>query len=149
MHITFVYHGRYHVREALDLETLAEVIRQGGHEVDLVYDADTFGVTDNVFQAPWLARRLSSPGKVAGRVAQRRPGVVIFSVLPNTFQMACDTAREVKRLLDVPIVFIGLHPSLAPERCLRERAVDYVVQGETEGVVRGLLDALGGKGVIE
>ena len=50
MNVVLAYRGRYQVREALDLETLAAVLRNGGHDVSLVYDADVFGVTDNVLQ---------------------------------------------------------------------------------------------------
>ena len=42
MNIVLVYRGRYHVRQALDLETLAAVVRQAGHDVRLVYDSDAY-----------------------------------------------------------------------------------------------------------
>ena len=146
MRVTLVYRGRYHVRQATDLETLAPVLRGGGHEVRLVYDPDTFGVTDNVLQVPWLARRLSSPEKAARRVAETRPDAVVFSVLPATYAWARRAAALAKAgAPGVPIVFIGLHPSLVPERVMRDPFVDYAVQGETENVILPLLDAAAGR----
>ena len=41
-----------------------------------------------------------------------------------------------------PVIFMGLHPSLAPQRVVRDSCVDYVIQGETENVINPLLDAL-------
>ncbi|MBN1867098.1 B12-binding domain-containing radical SAM protein [Candidatus Sumerlaeota bacterium] len=143
MRVTLVYLGRYHVREALDLETLASVLRAAGHEARLVNDPGTFGVTDNVLQIPRLARMLSSPEKVARRIVDSRPETVLFSVLPNTYVWSRDMAHRVRAALpDAPIVFMGLHPSLVPERAMADPEVDYVIQGETENVVNPLLDAI-------
>ena len=146
MRVTLVYYGRYHVREALDLETLASVLRGAGHEVCLVNDPGTFGVTDNVLQVPWLARLLSSPEKIAQRIVESHPDVAVFSVLPNTYTWSRDMARRLKGALPAtPIVFIGLHPSLVPERVMADPTVDYIVQGEVENVLNPLLDAIEGK----
>ena len=51
MQVGLVYRGRYHVREALDLETYSAVLQQAGHHVHLFWDENTFGVTDNVLQS--------------------------------------------------------------------------------------------------
>jgi Radical SAM superfamily len=142
MRVALVYRGRYHVRQALDLETLAPVIRSGGHTAELVYDSNVFGVTDNVLQIPWLARRLSSPKKSARRLLSRKPDVAIFMVLPNTYGWARETAELLKKDSSIPTIFIGLHPTLAPERVMKDAFVDFVVQGETEDVILPLLKAI-------
>lgn len=142
MRVLLVYKGRYHVRQALDLETLAAVLRAAGHEVSLEYDPDTFGVTDNVLQIGRLSRRLSRPDRAAARIAAAAPDVALFSALPATFRWCLEVARRLKELRDTPTVFLGLHPSLAPERVVREPCVDYVVQGEAEDAVPALLAAL-------
>jgi hypothetical protein len=145
MRVALVYRGRYHVRQAMDLEVLAPVFRQGGHEVTLVYDSDTFGMSDNVLQIGWLARRLSSPEKVVRRILAVQPDVAVFSVLPGAYPWARQTAEQLKAQRPVPVVFIGLHPSLAPERVMRDAFVDYAVQGETENVLLPLLEAIAGR----
>jgi hypothetical protein len=146
MHVALVYRGRYHVRQALDLETLAAVLRQGGHRVTFTYDSDTFGVSDNVLQVPWLARLLSSPEKVARRIAAAAPDAVVFSVLPAAYPWAQAVAPLVKIARPVPIIFTGLHPSLVPERVMRDTFVDYVIRDETENVILLLLEAISGRG---
>lgn len=148
MNVVLVYRGRYHVREALDLETLAAVLREAGHRVGLVYDPDTFGVTDNVFQFAALARLLASDKRTLGRIVEARPDVVVFSVLSSTYAWCCQMAAAVKRETSAPVVFLGLHPSLAPERVMRDPWVDYTIAGEAEGVIDVLTAAIGSGGDV-
>ncbi|MBN1669877.1 MAG: radical SAM protein [Kiritimatiellae bacterium] len=150
MRVALVYHGRYHVRQALELETLAVVIRNGGHELAFVYDPDTFGVTDNVLQIRWLARLIAAPDRVVRRIVDAHADIVVFSVLPNTYAWARDIARRVRAAAPTPILFIGLHPSLVPERVMQDAFVDYVIQGECEAVINPLIEAAGaGRTVCE
>lgn len=150
MRITLVYRGRYHVREALDLETLAPLVRRAGHELTFVHDPDLFGVTDNVLQAPALAERLSDEAGVVERIVGSDPDAVLFSVLPSTFAWCGRVAAEVRERTGAPNVFFGLHPSLTPRRALADPGADYVVEGEIEGVALDLLGAVeGGQGFDE
>jgi hypothetical protein len=148
MNVVLVYRGRYHVREALDLETLASVLRQAGHDVRFVYDPNTFGVTDNVFQVAPLARLFGREQQTATRVLAKPADVVLFSVLSNTFPWCGRIASRLKQARDIPIVFLGLHPSLVPERVMQHPAVDYVIAGECEGVVGPLLEKIAGGGDV-
>jgi len=148
MNVVLVYRGRYHVREALDLETLAAVLRAGGHCVELVYDPDTFGVTDNVFQFRALAGLLANDKRTLARIVQAQPDAVVFSVLSSTYAWCCEMAAAVKREISAPIVFLGLHPSLAPERVMRDSSVDYTIAGEAEGVILPLLAEIASGGDV-
>ena len=139
-----VYRGRYHIREALDLETLVAVLREAGHSVRFVYDPDCFGATDNVFQLSPLARLLARPNLVTAQVGQWQPDVVVFQVLSNTYAWCLEAAKKIKREKAVPIVFMGLHPSLVPSHVMRHDDVDYVIAGEAETVIADLLEAIAG-----
>ncbi len=142
MNVVLVYRGRYHIREALDLETLAAVLREGGHKVTLAYDPDVFGVTDNVLQIGWLARRLADRERLVRRIADARPDAVLFNVLSSTYRWCREVAAEVKARTGAVTVFLGFHPSMVAEHAVQHDCVDYVIQGETENVVNLLLDAL-------
>lgn len=148
MNVVLVYRGRYHIREALDLEVLANVLRGAGHNVRLVYDPDTFGVTDNVLQIGALARLLSSDRRTVARIIDSCPDVVLFSVLSSTYAWCRSIAERVKQQIEVPVVFFGLHPSLVPERVMRDACVDFTIAGEAEGVVNPLLEAIAGRGDV-
>ena len=143
MNVVLVYRGRYHVREALDLELLWSVLRDGGHRVEMVYDPDTFGRTDNVLQIPVLARLLESEERTLEEIVQAKPEVVFFSVLSSTYGWCRKMAAAVKRRTSAAVVFLGLHPSLVPQRVMDDRSVDYTIAGEVENVVNPLLDAIG------
>ena len=148
MNTVLVYRGRYHIREALDLEVLAAVLRDGGHSVRLVYEPDTFGVTDNVFQVPMLARRLQRDERTIARIVGAEPGAVIFSVLPSTYAWCRSLAAAVKQQTAAAVIFLGLHPSLVPEHVMGNACVDYAVAGEAEEILNPLLRQLSAGGDI-
>ncbi len=145
MRITLVYHGRYWVRQALELETLAALMRTRGHEVALVYESDTFGLTDNVVQMAPLAKLLSSTDRIVQRILASHADLVLMSVLPGAYGWAREVAGQLKARSSAPIAFAGLHPSLVPERVMADAFVDYVIQGELENAIHPLLDAIAGE----
>jgi tRNA A37 methylthiotransferase MiaB len=142
MRVCIVYRGPHLLRQALDLEVMASLLRDGGHCVECVYDPDPFGVTDNVLQVPTLARLFAAPGRLAAEIFGGNPDVVVFSVIPATHAWATQIAALLKRARHVPIVFLGLHPSLAPQRAMQNPSVDFAIQGEAEGVILPLLAAI-------
>lgn len=142
MRVTLVYRGRYWVRQALELETLAALLRRGGHRVSFVYDPDAFGLSDNVLQIALLARLLSDPGRIARRVIESRPDAVLVSVLPGTAAWARDLAGRIRQACGVRVLFAGLHPTLAPEALIGDGCADAVIEGEVENVILPLLEAL-------
>ncbi len=139
MNVTLVYRGRYFIREALDLETLAAVLRSAGHAVTFVYHPDTFGVTDNVLQVPLLARMLSRDGRTTSRLVDSRPDAIVFSVLSSTHAWCRRMAATAKERTGAPTIFLGLHPSLVPEHVMRDGNVDFTITGEPEDVILPLL----------
>lgn len=140
--VMIVYRGRYHIREALDLETLCAVLRGAGRSVRSAYDPDCFGATDNVFQLSPLARVLAKPGRIESQARMWQPDVLLFQVLSNTYGWCLAEAESLKERTGAVIVFMGLHPSLVPEHVMKHGCVDYVIAGEAENVVLDLLDAL-------
>jgi len=142
MRITLVYQGRYHLREALDLETLAAILRAQGHHVSFIYHPNVFGITDNVFQCAPLSRFLSNEKRIQDRILSSRPDALIFSVLAQTHEWCHTLAESLKQRIWVPIIFTGLYPSLTPERGMERDAVDYIIQGEVEDVILPLLESL-------
>ncbi|MFP4476425.1 MAG: B12-binding domain-containing radical SAM protein [Desulfatibacillaceae bacterium] len=142
MRIVLVYRGRYLVRQALDLETLAAVLRDRGHDVALAYDPDTFGPTDNVLHSGWLAERLSSPALLAKEIIVLGPDLVFYSVLPATWEFMRKTARLVRQRCDAPSVFGGLYATLCPERVIAASEADGLVLGEAEQALADAAEAM-------
>lgn len=93
-----------------------------------------------------FAREIESTAREILSLRPEWVGFTVFTGLP------CERAARLSRLLkagnpSIPVVWGGVHPSLAPEDCLRESYVDCVVIGEGEATAVELAGALrSGKG---
>jgi radical SAM superfamily enzyme YgiQ (UPF0313 family) len=82
MRITFVYKGRYQVRDAKTLEYCSAIAKSNQHSSRLVWDQDIFGVTDNVFHVDFLNKIFSKKGKIISQILGKKPDwVVLFDGL--------------------------------------------------------------------
>jgi radical SAM superfamily enzyme YgiQ (UPF0313 family) len=136
MRVTFVTCGLEH----LGIEALSAWVRRAGHEPALIYEARPFSSGTGT-DSPLLARLLDPrPEETAERVVATRPDVVAFTSYSVTHRWTVDVARAVKARCQVPIVFGGPHVSAAPERAIREDAIDAVVEGEGEEALVDLVE---------
>jgi radical SAM superfamily enzyme YgiQ (UPF0313 family) len=77
-------------------------------------------------------------------------GLVGISSMTPTFPAALKVARIVrKKLPNAKIVLGGVHPTLDPEGTLSQQEVDFVIRGEGEESLYGLVKALKGEGTFE
>ena len=142
MKVCFVYR-RY---ENLGVEYLSAVLKQGGHEVDLIYEPALFSgmFTENTF----LSKLLNDSSKTAEAALQSQPRLVCFSLVANDYQWACNIASLIKSQSNAtPIIFGGIYPTSVPDKILEHDFVDYVCVGEGEEALLELCNALnnGGK----
>ena len=61
-----------------------------------------------------------------------KPDVLAFSLVPDKYQWAAGLANSIRRMLNIPIVFGGIHPTFCPEECSANACVDIVCRGEGE-----------------
>ncbi len=71
-------------------------------------------------------------------------GFSLFSGYP-CYVSACMAEKIKQRLPNTPIVYGGVHPSLAPGQCLNENFVDFTVIGEGEETIVELAEAIENK----
>ncbi|MBN1758977.1 MAG: cobalamin-dependent protein [Chitinispirillaceae bacterium] len=111
----------------LGLASIAAVLRKAGHTVTIVEGALNFRMTNR---------------QLAEHIAAEHPDLVGFSATTSGFPDAYDCCRIVKDLLPATkTVFGGVHASWGKELLLQEYpAIDYVVAGEGEEVLRLLAD---------
>ncbi len=88
------------------------------------------------------------PARIRKDVAALQPDVIGFSVVTNQYKYAIEIAREIKSCIDRPIVFGGIHPTMAPMDVLQEKVVDCVCVGEGEGAFLEYLQKGTAKGVL-
>jgi anaerobic magnesium-protoporphyrin IX monomethyl ester cyclase len=136
MKVAFVYQAY----ESLGLEYLSAVLKQHGHKTRLFFDTslfDDFYCYNSVLKEIYDIRKL-----LIRKLVEYRPDIVCFSALTSSFQWSLGMARQIKRVMDVPIVFGGQHPTSAPEATLESNDVDYVVIGNGEFPLLELVQAI-------
>lgn len=121
-------------QENLGIEYLSAALVAAGFETSLVVDPMLFA-EPGFLDIPTLSRMFSSRDEVLARIVAARPGMLCISVTTDYFAWAKSWAAEVKRRLDVPVVFGGMHPTSVPERVAREECVDYVCVGEGDEAI--------------
>jgi anaerobic magnesium-protoporphyrin IX monomethyl ester cyclase len=76
----------------------------------------------------------------AKEIAQSKPLLVGFSVITGSpVKHSATMSMTIKSISsDIPIVWGGIHPSLMPEACVKEKFIDFVIRGEGEITVVNL-----------
>ena len=109
------------VNENIGVMSIAAVVRQAGHDVDLIL----------VDEHP----------DYLTRIRQIAPDLIGFSFMTGNRRWAFDAAQAVKACLNVPIIFGGVHATLFPED-IDFGYVDYVCVGEGEYPTVELMEEL-------
>ncbi|KPJ62037.1 MAG: hypothetical protein AMJ42_00295 [Deltaproteobacteria bacterium DG_8] len=102
--------------------SIAGALRSGGHEVDLI-------LTDE------------HPKNYLDLIDQYNPDLIGFSFMTGNRRWAFKITKEIKKKLNKPIVFGGVHPTLFPED-IDFSYVDYICIGEGEYPVLDLMNAI-------
>ncbi len=126
--------------ENLGIEYLSAVLRNMDIETELVLEPGLFN--DPYIQIPFLARLFDRSRSLPLRIIEREPDLVAFSVLACNYRWALETAKKIKNLADVPIVFGGIHALSAPDAVIENKQVDYCIVGEGEEPLAELASAL-------
>ncbi|HNW93811.1 MAG TPA: radical SAM protein [bacterium] len=126
--------------EWLGIEYLSAMLKQAGHETDLVFDP---GAGDIEMRIGLLDPRARFNRLLARRLAEFAPDMVCFSVLTNLFPWVREQAAAVKRLRPgTTVVAGGIHPTMFPEVVLRDPHIDIICRGEEKDAIVELTAAL-------
>lgn len=142
MKITFVAR----LEEYLGIEYISAVLKEHGHSVGLVFDPSLFNFNHKDFNIKPLAWLFDIRKHLLEEVIEQKPDVVAFSVTSSNYLWSLEFAKQIKQLLNVPIVFGGIHPSAVPERVLKNKCVDFVIRGEGEYPMLELVNSLANGG---
>lgn len=137
MKIVFCYMGT----ESLSLEVVSAVLKENGHKVSLVFDPSLFDDA-NYFTLPKLHKVFNERKRLINKVVSEKPGLIGFSVLTDTFRWCISMAQDIKKRIDVPIVFGGIYPTAVPEYVISQDCVDMVVVGEGEYPMLELVNSI-------
>jgi anaerobic magnesium-protoporphyrin IX monomethyl ester cyclase len=132
--ITFIYPDYFETQDVhtepqgrvyLGIGYLAAVLKDAGHEVELVHIAEPV-----------------SREELMATVSDTAPELVALSATTLQYSKVKEIAGWVKDSLGVTVVCGGLHPTIAPEEVISEESIDYICLGEGEQAMRELCDAI-------
>ncbi len=110
---------------AIGVRILSASLRQAGHESRIIMLRDPFG--DNIVQG---TARYNN--KVISRLVDLcgESDLIGVSLMTNFFDNAVEITQGLKKSLNMPIVWGGVHPTIRPDECLEYADIVCVGEGE-------------------
>lgn len=143
MKVLFLHLGREH----LGLEYLSALLKNKGHDVELLCDTGLFSREDNVLYSP-LLEGVYQRKRIVKEAIKLKPDLIAFSPYTTNYRWACSVAQELKGCIAVPIVFGGIHSTLVPGEVIRNDFVNFVIVGEGESAFLELIERIEHKGSL-
>ena len=140
MKVLFYYRGSEH----FGVQALIAYLESKGHETELVYDPalGDNGYLDIPFVNNLLNNLVCNDKLVVEKVLRFKPDLIAFSAITNLYLPITRLARKIKKVLDVPIVIGGIHPTSIPEEVIKDECYDAVCIGEGEEPLAELLERI-------
>jgi radical SAM superfamily enzyme YgiQ (UPF0313 family) len=133
MKITFI--SPYPDVTVFGVRTMSSHLRKNGHATQLIFLPDPS--EDHVVEgAPKYAEQILD--QVAGLC--RESDIIGISLMTNFFDHAVQITAGLKRKLNKPVIWGGVHPTIRPEECLEH--ADMVCLGEGEDSILELLNRM-------
>jgi radical SAM superfamily enzyme YgiQ (UPF0313 family) len=140
MKVLFYYRGSEH----FGVQALISYLESKGHEVELIYDPalGDNGYLDISFINNFLNKIVCNDKLVIEKVVRFNPDLVAFSAITNLYLPITRLAKKIKKVLDIPIVIGGIHPTSIPEEVIKDECYDALCIGEGEEPLEELLQRL-------
>jgi anaerobic magnesium-protoporphyrin IX monomethyl ester cyclase len=135
--ILFINNG---VFENLGIEYISAFLKKNGHKVSLSVDPALF--SDTFHNNSLLSSLFSFEKIILEDIYRKKPSLICFSVLTDTYAWALKIAEKIKQAVDIPIIFGGIHPTLLPDLVISNKAVDMVCIAEGEAPLLELVNSL-------
>ena len=135
MRIVFIYSGA----ENLGIEYISSVLKSEGHEVHLLFDPAVFS-GDTLLNSKLLSWAHNIDTKIIKSTVGLKPDLVGFSAYTGNYRWCLGIALEIKKELNIPIVFGGVHTTAVPQRVLANEFIDFAIVGEGEYAMLHLVE---------
>lgn len=133
--------------EIISIEAVSALLKENEHQVELAFDRGLFD-DKQYFSIPFLANIFDDKKQVIHDIVSYKPDLLAFSVFADNFQWCLEIANRVKKIIDVPVIMGGIHPTSVPDVCIAEDPVDIVCLGEGEMPMLELVESMH-KGTID
>ena len=140
MKVLFYYRGSEH----FGVQALIAYLENKGHETELIYDPalGDNGYLDIPFVNNLLNNLVCNDKLVVEKVLRFKPDLIAFSAITNLYLPITRLAKKIKKVLDVPIVIGGIHPTSIPEEVIKDECYDAVCIGEGEEPLAELVERI-------
>ncbi|MCF7916160.1 MAG: B12-binding domain-containing radical SAM protein [Candidatus Omnitrophica bacterium] len=115
--------------ESLGVESLAAVLKQAGHSVDLLFDP---GIDNTFYYQARFLRFLQNKDAFIEKAKRFSPDLLAFSSITNDYPYISEMISKLKKILKVPVIVGGVHATAVPEFVMEHPGVDMVCRGEGE-----------------
>lgn len=134
MKITFIHFGY----ESLAVEFLSTALKDAGHEVSLVFEADLF----NRFYGKINFLNRNVLENTVKRALDTNPEMICFSATTDNIAKILKTARMIKKQLDMPIVLGGIAPTIDPDGIIAHQILTFICVGDGTKTLPKLASAI-------
>lgn len=129
--------------ENLGVEILSHQLKKHGHTVNLVFNPKQF---DKAYTRNEKLAEFFDWQKINLKELKKQdPDIIGFSCVTATYPWALEFAKKVKQEMNKPIIFGGVHPTLAPEVVMENEFIDMVCVGEAEVAILELAQSIDNK----
>jgi len=132
---------------AFGIRYLSSVLKARGHRCDIVFFKQMTSISDPAlclelipnsnFCEPHIPEEIDI---LIQTLRDLKPDLIGISLISPFHRLAIEITEAIKKKLDVPVIWGGIHPTLLPEECIKH--ADMVCVGEGEGAIVDLADAL-------
>ena len=121
------------------LRTLSAVLREAGHETQVICMPDFAGDGESAHTKMSEQRYTSSA--IEQMVATLADSDLVgITLMTHYFDSAKQITKAVHQHLGLPVIWGGFHPSVRPDECIHH--CDYVAVGDAEDLILRLVEKL-------
>lgn len=126
--------------ESYAVNLFSSLLKRNGHEVHLIFDPKLFDTGDICNER--LKKAFDIKKENLRKIVKINPDLIGFSVYTKDYVWSLEMAQMIKRVINVPIVFGGIHCILVPEEVIKSKYVDFVCVGEGEEALSELVNSM-------
>lgn len=132
---------RKHCSPPLGMAYLTSSLLKNDYDVEVV-DMLAEGYSKEKVVNEYIVYGLSNEDLVE-KINKFKPDVIGISFMFTfTLSVVKDICKCIKDNFDIPIILGGYHPSGSPHDCLKDKAVDYVMAGESDFTILEFMEYL-------
>jgi len=112
------------------IRMISAVLKEAGHDVSILFLPREYNDLEN--KKDLL--------EIAEWVKNENPDLIAFSLMSSHWRRVLEIHKSIRKLLPVPIIWGGIHPTISPEECIAY--ADMICVGEGEAPIVELVEAM-------